>query len=108
MSVRCVHKVRGGVSTYQAVDTSGGEHIGPRLGLGFEHIRLWENRARLGFGHIGPVLRFGHIGPRLRFEHIGPVLGFGQIGPGLGLEHIRAVEQSGQGRVWTHWARVRV
>ena len=90
MSARCVHKVRGGVWTYQAVDTSGGEHIGPRLGLGFKHIGLWENRAGLGFGHIGPVLRFGHIGPGLGFEHIGPGLGLG----------------SGHVVPWTHRARV--
>ena len=86
MSVRCVHKVRGGVSTYQAVVTSSGEHIGPRLGLGFEDIRLWENRARLGFGHIGPGLGFEHIGPVLRFGHIGPGLGLNTSGQGKGLD----------------------
>ena len=86
MSVRCVHKVRGGVSTYQAVVTSSGEHIGPRLGLGFEDIRLWENRARLGFGHIGPGLGFEHIGPVLRFGHNGPGLGLNTSGQGKGLD----------------------
>ena len=72
MSVRCVHKVRGGVSTYQAVVTSSGEHIGPRLGLGFEDIRLWENRARLGFGQHRARVKIWTQRARVRVEHIGP------------------------------------